>query len=225
MKERTAGRGAGRGAGRRAGRGAERRIGIIGAGAGGIATGVRLREAGYDDFVILEKASGVGGTWFHNRYPGLQCDVPSHLYSFSFAPHWSWSRPYGNGPEIRAYMEHVVEEYGLGPHLRLDTLVTAATWDEARSVWRVTTGVGEELEFDVLVASLGMFNELHWPEIPGRSDFGGHAFHSARWDWDHDLSGESVAVIGSAASAVQFVPEIVQTAGQVHLFQRTANWV
>ncbi len=96
-----------------------RRIGIIGAGPGGIAAGVRLLEAGYDDVVILEKASGVGGTWFHNRYPGLQCDVPSHLYSFSFEPHWLWSRPYGNGPEIRAYMEHVVDKYGLGARIRV----------------------------------------------------------------------------------------------------------
>ncbi|MFA5885785.1 MAG: NAD(P)/FAD-dependent oxidoreductase [Acidimicrobiia bacterium] len=204
---------------------AGRRIGIIGAGAGGIASGVRLLEAGYDDFVILEKASGVGGTWFHNRYPGLQCDVPSHLYSFSFEPHWLWSRPYGNGPEIRAYMEHVVERYGLTPHVRFDTAVVAARWDDERSVWRLTTGAGEVLELDVVIAGLGMFNELNYPDIPGLDDFGGHTFHSARWDWDHDLTGETVAVIGSAASAVQFVPEIAKEVGQLHLYQRAANWV
>jgi cyclohexanone monooxygenase len=204
---------------------AERRIGIIGAGAGGIASGVRLQEAGYDDFVILEKASGVGGTWFHNRYPGLQCDVPSHLYSFSFSPHWPWSRPYGNGPEIRAYMEHVVDEYGLRDRIRLDTAVAAAAWDDERAVWRVATAAGDELEFDALIAGLGMFNELNYPDIPGLDDFRGHRFHSARWDWDHDLAGEAVAVIGSAASAVQFVPEIAKTVGRLHLFQRAANWV
>ena len=205
--------------------GGARRIGIIGAGAGGIASGVRLLEAGYDDLLILEKAAGPGGTWFHNRYPGLQCDVPSHLYSFSFEPHWLWSRPYGNGPEIRAYMEHVVEKYGLTPHIRFDTAVATARWDDARSVWLLTTGAGEVLEFDIVIAGLGMFNELNSPDIPGLDTFGGHQFHSARWDWDHDLTGETVAVIGSAASAVQFVPEIATEVGQLHLFQRAANWV
>ena len=202
-----------------------RRIGIVGAGAGGIASAVRLREAGYEDIVVLEKAAGVGGTWFHNRYPGLQCDIASHLYSFSFEPCWEWSRPYGNGPEILAYMEHVVDAYGLRPYIRFDTEVRAAAWDDAASVWRVTTADGDALEFDVLIAGLGMFNELSWPDIPGADDFRGHAFHSARWDWDHDLTGETVAVIGSAASAVQFVPEIAAEVGQLHLFQRAANWV
>jgi cation diffusion facilitator CzcD-associated flavoprotein CzcO len=202
-----------------------RRIGIIGAGAGGIASGVRLLEAGYDDFVILEKAPGVGGTWFHNRYPGLQCDIASHLYSFSFEPYWVWSRPYGNGPEILAYLEHVVDKYGLRPYIRCDTPVVAAAWDEAQSRWRVTTESGEAWEFDIVIAGLGMFNELNWPDIPGREDFTGHWFHSARWDWDHDLTGERVGVIGSAASAVQFVPEIAKEVGQLFVFQRAANWV
>lgn len=202
-----------------------RRIGVIGAGAGGIATGVRLLEAGYDDFVILEKASGVGGTWWHNRYPGLQCDIASHLYSFSFEPFWPWSRPYGNGPEIRAYLEHVVDKYGLGPHLRFETEVEAMVWDDAGGVWRVTTASGDEHEFDAVVAGLGMFNELNYPDIEGLGDFAGTMFHSARWNWDHDLAGESVGVIGSAASAVQFVPEIAKSVGQLYLFQRAANWV
>jgi cation diffusion facilitator CzcD-associated flavoprotein CzcO len=122
-------------------------------------------------------------------------------------------------------MEHVVDKYGLASHLRFDTPVVAAHWDDDASVWRVTTGAGEELELDVVIAGLGMFNELHWPEVPGLDDFGGHVFHSARWDWDHDLAGETVAVIGSAASAVQFVPEIAREVGQLHLFQRAANWV
>jgi len=205
-----------------------RRIGIIGAGAGGIATGVRLREAGYDDFVILEKASGIGGTWWHNRYPGLQCDIASHLYSFSFEPYWPWSRPYGNGPEIQAYLEHVFDKYGLRAHTRLDTPVQSAAWDDARCVWRVIAGRPDdpdELEFDVLVGALGMFNKLNYPEIPGLDTFGGTSFHSARWNWDHDLTGESVGVIGSAASAVQFVPEMAKVVGQLYLFQRAANWV
>jgi len=202
-----------------------RRIGVLGAGAGGIVAAVRLLEAGYDDLVVLERASGVGGTWFHNRYPGLQCDVPSHLYSFSFEPLWDWSRPYGDGPEIRAYLEHVVERYGIRPHLRLDTAVVSASWDDSRSLWSVTTAAGEVLEFDVVVAGLGMFNELNWPDLPGLADFAGHSFHSARWDWDHDLAGRRVGVIGSAASAVQFVPEVAEVAGHLTVFQRAANWV
>jgi len=201
------------------------RIGVIGAGAGGISSAYRLLEAGYDDFVVLEKAAGPGGTWFHNRYPGLQCDIASHLYSFSFEPHWVWSRPYGNGPEIREYMEHVVDKHGLRRYMRFDTEVTGARWDDDARRWRVATATGDEWEFDVVIAGLGMFNELNWPEIPGMDDFAGHSFHSARWDWDHPLAGERVAVIGSAASAVQFVPEIAQEVGQLHLFQRAANWV
>lgn len=203
----------------------QRRIGVIGSGAGGICTGVRLLDAGFDDFVVLEKASGVGGTWWHNRYPGLQCDIASHLYSFSFAPFWPWRRPYGDGPEIQAYLEHVVDTYGLGPHIRFDTPVQSATWDDAGCRWRVRTGSGEELEFDVLVAALGMFNELNVPDIPGLEGFRGTSFHSARWNWEHDLSGERVGVIGSAASAVQFIPEIAPVVGQLYVFQRSANWV
>ena len=204
-----------------------RRIGIIGAGVGGIAAAVRLREAGYDDVVILEKSSEVGGTWNHNRYPGLQCDVQSHLYSFSFEPFWDWSRPYGNGPEIRAYMNHVVDAYGLRPLVRFDTPVRAAAWDDVRSVWTVTTDTLDDaaFEFDVLVGSPGMFNELNWPDLEGRDDFAGVSFHSARWDWDVDLAGKRVGVIGSAASAVQFVPEVAKVAAHLTLFQRAANWV
>jgi cation diffusion facilitator CzcD-associated flavoprotein CzcO len=202
-----------------------RRIGIIGAGPGGIGAAIRLIEDGHDDVVLLEKASGVGGTWWHNRYPGLSCDIQSHLYAFSFAPKYDWSRPYGTRDEIHAYMEEVVDRYGLRERIRFDTSVAAARWDDDRAVWILTTGSGEELEFDVVVAALGMFNELNWPDIPGRDDFAGTQFHSARWDWDHDLSGEHVAVVGSAASAVQFVPEIAKDVGQLYLFQRAANWV
>jgi len=200
-------------------------IGIIGAGPGGIATAIRMLEAGHDDVVVLEKASGVGGTWWHNRYPGLSCDIPSHLYSFSFAPKLDWKRPYGGRDEIHAYMDEVVDRFDLRDRIRFDTEVTAATWDETEAVWRVTTRDGEQFEFDVVVAGLGMFNELHWPEIPGLGAFEGTQFHSARWDWDHDLTGERVGVIGSAASAVQFIPEIAKDVGHLTVFQRAANWV
>jgi cation diffusion facilitator CzcD-associated flavoprotein CzcO len=209
----------------RASKGSHRRIGIIGAGPGGLCAGVRLKQAGFDDFAILEKAAGVGGTWWHNRYPGAACDVPSHLYSFSFEPKADWPRPYSPHDEIRAYMNMCADKYGLRPHLRLNTAVQRAVWDDAAAVWKVLTEHDEELTFDVLVSAMGMFNDLNWPDIPGLDGFGGTMFHSARWDHEHDLSGETVGVIGSAASAVQFVPEIAKQVGQLYMFQRTANWV
>jgi len=202
-----------------------RHIVIIGAGPGGLCTGIKLKEAGLEDFVILEKGSGVGGTWYHNRYPGAACDVPSALYSFSFEVKPDWSRPFGTQPEILAYMEHTAEKYGLVPHLRLDTPVQAARWDDARSLWQVELDNGDMLEADVVVSAVGMFNELSWPDLPGLDQFEGTSFHSARWNHDHDLNGERVAVIGSAASAVQFIPEIAKQTKQLHVFQRTANWV
>ena len=202
-----------------------RRIGIIGAGPGGICTGVKLLEAGYRDFTIFEQAPRVGGTWWHNAYPGCACDVPSHLYSFSFAMKRDWPHPYGTQPEIQAYMEEVVASHGLQPHLRLNTEVTGARWDAAASAWRVTTAAGETLTFDLLVGAVGMFNRPAWPDIPGLERFAGTKFHSARWDHGHDLTGEAVAVIGSAASAVQFVPEIAKIVGRLDLYQRTPNWV
>ncbi len=201
------------------------RIAIIGAGPGGLCTAIKLQEAGFDDFVLLEKADGVGGTWYHNRYPGCACDIPSFLYSFSFAPKNDWSRPYGSQEEILGYMEGLAERYGLLPHCRFRSGVKAATWDEGASRWTLELESGERLEADAVVSAIGMFNDLAWPDIEGLADFAGTSFHSARWNWDHDLTGETVGVIGSAASAVQFVPEIIKTAGQVYLFQRTANWV
>jgi cation diffusion facilitator CzcD-associated flavoprotein CzcO len=201
------------------------RVAIIGAGPGGICMGISLKKAGFDDFVILERADGVGGTWRSNRYPGCACDVPSHVYQFSFELNGAWSRPYATQREILAYMERCAEEYGLLPHCRFGSSVTRASWQEDRAGWALELAGGEIVEADAVVSAVGMFNELVWPEIPGLASFAGTMFHSARWDWDHDLTGETVAVIGSAASAVQLVPEIVKQAGQVYLFQRTANWV
>ena len=201
------------------------RIAIIGAGPGGLCMAIRLKQAGFHDFVLLEKGAGVGGTWFHNRYPGCACDLPALLYSFSFAVKADWTRPYAPQAEILAYMEGLAEEYGLLPHCRFDSGVRAARWDDGRAGWTLELDSGETVEADVVVSALGMFNHIVRPEIPGLDSFAGKSFHSARWDWDHDLSGETVGVVGSAASAVQFVPEIVKQAGQVHLFQRSANWV
>ena len=185
----------------------------------------RLRDAGFDDITILEKGNGVGGTWYHNRYPGCACDIPSHLYSFSFEPKVDWSRPYAPQPEIRAYFEQFAEKYDLLHHCRFGAEVQSAVWSDEQAYWTVGLANGESVEAEIVISALGMFNDLSEPVIEGLDVFEGTRFHSARWNWDHDLSGETVGVIGSAASAVQFVPEIVKQAGQVYLFQRTANWV
>lgn len=186
---------------------------------------IQLAQAGYDDVVLLEKSGGVGGTWFHNRYPGCACDIRSHLYSFSFEPKHDWSKPYAPQPEILAYMEHVATKYDVLPKCRFGAAVVRADWDDSRAVWTLTLESGETYEADVVVSAIGMFNDIAWPDIEGIASFGGASWHSARWNWDHDISGERVGVVGSAASAVQFVPEIVKDAKQVHLFQRSANWV
>lgn len=186
---------------------------------------IKLLDAGIDSFTIFERAPAVGGTWFHNTYPGCACDIQSALYSFSFEIKRDWSRPYGPQPEIQEYFEHCVEKYGLAPHLQLSTAVTSAHWDDGRAVWNLVTEHGDEHEFDVVVSAVGMFNGLVWPDIAGLDSFAGTVFHSARWDHDHDLAGERVAVVGTAASAVQFVPEIAPAVGQLHVFQRTPNWV
>jgi cation diffusion facilitator CzcD-associated flavoprotein CzcO len=201
------------------------RIAIIGAGPGGICAGFRLKEAGYDDFVILEQAPAIGGTWWHNSYPGCACDVPSHLYSFSFATKMDWPHPYGTQPEVHAYLEDCVERFGLSSHIRLETRVESARWDEAAAKWHLATSSGDPVIADVVIGAVGLFNLPAYPQIPGLDRFAGTVFHSARWNHDHDLAGEAIAVIGSAASAVQFVPKIAPTVGRLDIYQRTPNWV
>jgi len=201
------------------------RVAVVGAGPGGLAMGALLKKAGFEDFVILEKNPGVGGTWYRNRYPGLACDIAAPLYSFSFDLNSEWSGPYPPQPELLAYFERCAEKYGLLPHCRFEVAVRSATWSEDEARWSLTLDSGETVGADVVVSGVGMFGELSYPEIEGLDSFEGTRFHSADWNWDHDLGGETVGVIGSAASAVQFVPEIVKEAGQVVLFQRTANWV
>ena len=201
------------------------RIVIVGAGPGGLCMGIKLREAGLENFVILERSGQVGGTWNQNRYPGCACDIPSHLYSFSFDVKRDWSRPYAPQPEILEYMQGIAEKYGLLPFCRFETPVVRATWDDARSKWSLRLDSGETLEADIVVSAIGMFNSIVLPDVPGLDDFAGTKFHSSRWNWEHSLAGERVGVIGSAASAVQLIPEVAKQAGQVHVFQRTANWV
>ncbi len=203
----------------------QHRIVIIGAGSAGLCMGVQLKNAGIDDFVILDKAAAVGGTWNWNRYPGAECDVQSHLYSFSFEQKNDWSRPFAGQEEILGYLNHIADKYDLRRHLRFNDGVASLAWQEADSRWRVGTEAGRTLEANVVVSAIGMFNDIVWPDIEGLHDFEGTYFHSARWDQSHDLSDERVGVVGIAASAIQFVPEIAPKVRQLHLYQRTANWV
>ena len=200
-------------------------VAIIGAGPGGICAGIKLREAGIDDFVIVEKAAGVGGTWWHNRYPGAECDVASHLYSFSFAPKRDWSRPYARQPEILEYMQSVVAAYGLEPWIRCNTEVGAAHWQETSNTWRLDLVDDEPIECRFLISGVGMFTAHQYPDVPGRDRFEGTQFHTADWPREHDFTDERVGVIGTAASAVQMIPEIAGDVGELHVFQRRPQWV
>lgn len=195
---------------------------VVGAGFSGIAAGVTLRRAGITDFVILEKADKVGGTWRENTYPGAACDVPSHLYSFSFEPNPRWSRAYGAQPEILAYLEHCADKYGLRPHLKFGHAVTEARWERDR--WIITAN-GQRFEARALLLGNGALHLPSLPEIPGLDRFEGVQFHSARWNHDYDLRGKRVGVIGTGASAIQFVPQIAPLVKELQVFQRTAAWV
>jgi cation diffusion facilitator CzcD-associated flavoprotein CzcO len=200
------------------------RVAVIGAGFGGLGMAVRLRKQGITDFVVLEKGAGVGGTWRDNTYPGCACDVPSQVYSFSFAPNPGWSHSYSRQPEIKSYLERVAEEFGVLPHLRCHTEVSAADWDDAAQLWRIRTTRGD-LSANVVVACCGVLAEPSLPAVPGLSTFAGPAFHSAQWDHTVDLTGKRVAVVGTGASAIQFVPHLQRQAAEVVVFQRTAPWV
>ncbi|MFD5177661.1 flavin-containing monooxygenase [Nocardia sp. NPDC058379] len=201
-----------------------RHIVVIGAGFGGIALAIKLREAGFDDLTILERAADLGGTWQANTYPGCACDVPSQLYSYSFAPNPDWSRTYGKQSEILAYLRDVATRFDVVPRIRLNTELLEARWDEDRSLWHLETSRGA-LTADYLISSTGIFAEAKYPTLPGLDTFAGKTFHSLHWDHDHDLTGERVAVIGTGASAVQFVPEIQPKVAALTVFQRSAPWI
>jgi cation diffusion facilitator CzcD-associated flavoprotein CzcO len=200
-------------------------IAIIGAGFGGIGMAMQLQRHGFGRFTIFEKADGVGGVWRDNSYPGAGCDVPSHLSTYTFERRSNWSRHFPKQPEILDYLETCVGEHGLRAKLRLGTEVTSATWDDDRAKWTLTTADGNQQRFDVVVWGLGQLNRPRWPEIEGLDTFGGTVFHSARWNHDHDLTGERVAVIGNGASSVQFVPPIAEKTAKLHQFQRSPNWL
>ncbi len=201
------------------------RVAIIGGGMSGLCMGIALRQAGLEDFVIYEKGANVGGTWWENTYPGVACDVPSHLYSYSFEPNPDWSHVYSPGGEIQHYFERCAGKYGLWPHIRLGREITDARFDEATNRWRLTTGAGEHDEADVLVSAIGALHVPNFPDIDGLDGFAGAMIHSASWNPDIDLAGKRVAVIGSAASAVQIVPAIVDSVAHLEVFQRTPNWI
>jgi cation diffusion facilitator CzcD-associated flavoprotein CzcO len=197
---------------------------IVGAGFGGIAAAIELRAHGIDDVTILEKAPDLGGTWFYNSYPGAACDVPSHLYSFSYAQRRDWSRLCSPQAEIHAYLHGVARDHGIDRLVRTSTTVTACTWDAARCRWSVETAEGPTHEADVLIVATGQLDQPARPAIDGAESFAGHSFHSAEWDHDYPLAGKRVAVIGTGASAVQFVPEIAPAVKHMSVFQRTGNW-
>ncbi|GAA2747855.1 MULTISPECIES: flavin-containing monooxygenase [Kitasatospora] len=200
------------------------RVAVIGSGFGGLGAGVRLRRAGITDFVILERAGSVGGTWRDNSYPGCACDVPSHLYSFSFAPNPEWPRSFSGQPDIRAYLERVTETFGLRPHLRFNAEVSELRWEEEHTRWRVTTSAGQWTA-DAVVSAAGPLADPQIPDLPGLDTFPGKVVHSARWDHDFDLTGKRVAVVGTGASAAQIIPAIQPQVGRLTVFQRTPAWV
>ena len=199
-------------------------VAIIGAGFAGIAAGVKLRQAGISSFTIYEKSLDIGGTWRDNTYPGCEVDTNSSLYSFSFTVP-GWSRTHARQADLRKYLEGVVDDFGLGPHIRTGVGVEAAVWDAHTQTYTLTLDDGSSATCHVLISAVGFLNVPRMPDWPGLGTFRGPAFHTARWEHEHDLTGKRVAVVGTGSSAIQIVPEIARTAGQVLLFQREPGWV
>jgi cation diffusion facilitator CzcD-associated flavoprotein CzcO len=200
-------------------------VAIVGAGFGGLGMAVALKRAGIDSFVVFEKGEDVGGIWRDNTYPGCGCDVPSHLYSFSFAPYRSSTVRYPSQPDILGYLRRTADRESLWPHLRTGAEITSAEYDEAVARWTLTVRGGERHTADVVVFAVGQLHRANLPDITGREDFAGPAFHTARWDHTQDLTGREVAVIGTGSSAAQLVPKVADVARRVTVYQRTANWV
>ncbi len=199
------------------------RVAVLGAGMSGICMGIQLRLKGIDDFVILEKAGAVGGTWRENTYPGVACDVPSHVYSYSFELNPDWSHAFSSGGEIWEYCDGCVRKHGLEPFIRFNTEVVEVTFEADR--WHIRTADGQALTADLVVSGLGGLHVPNHADIPGLGDFAGTTFHTARWNHDHDLRGRRVAIIGTGASAAQVLPSIAPDVAEVTVFQRSAAWV
>lgn len=198
---------------------------IIGTGFGGIAAAIQLKDAGFDDIVMLEKADDVGGVWRENTYPGAACDVPTPLYSYSFERNPAWPRRFAPQDSILGYIHHVVDKYDVRRHMRFGAEVSRCDWSDAEGRWTVTLASGEQLTGDVLVPAVGQLSRPAYPSIQGRETFTGTTFHSAEWDHDAHLAGKRVAVIGTGASAIQFVPAIQPEVGALTLFQRTPPYI
>ncbi|QBR03439.1 flavin-containing monooxygenase [Paraburkholderia pallida] len=198
---------------------------VIGAGFAGIGMAIALKRAGIEDFVILERSHDVGGVWRDNSYPGAACDVPSHLYSFSFEPNPEWSRTFARQPEIYAYLRRCAAKYGLAPHLRFQAEVAHARYDEPHALWRVTLKDGSTLSAQLLISGTGQLSRPALPKLPGMETFRGRAFHSAHWDHEYPLAGKRVAVVGTGASAIQFVPAIADTVRSLTVFQRSPAYL
>lgn len=198
-------------------------IAIIGAGLSGLCMGIKLKEAGFEDFKIYEKADRVGGTWRDNTYPGVACDVPSHLYSFSFAPKPDWSMVFSPGSEIQTYVEDIAGRYALEPHLKYGKTLTRASWQKGQ--WHLIFADGGQAEADFLINGMGGLHIPRFPDLQGLNVFKGTSFHTAEWRHDHDLSGKKVAVVGTAASAIQLIPEIVDKVASLDVYQRTPNYI
>jgi cation diffusion facilitator CzcD-associated flavoprotein CzcO len=198
---------------------------VIGTGFSGLGMAIQLRKAGIRDFVLLEKADEVGGTWRDNSYPGCACDIPSHMYSFSYEQNPDWSRAFSAQPEILAYLRDVTRRHDLRQHIHFGVEVRGARWDEAAGRWEVTTAAGERYTARFLVSGMGGLHVPNVPRLPGIERFRGPAFHSARWDHGYDLAGKRVAVVGTGASAIQFVPEIAPRVARLDIYQRTPPWI
>lgn len=199
-------------------------VAIIGSGMGGLCMAIKLLEAGYKNIVIYEKASSLGGTWRDNTYPGSGCDVPSHLYSFSFEPNANWSRKFAKQEEILHYMQHCAEKYQITRLIQFNTEIVSANFDEESGTWQLHDK-NKQYEAQILVCACGQLNRPALPNLPGIQSFSGKAFHSANWQHDYELTDKKIAVIGTGASAIQFIPQIAKKAGKLHIFQRSPNWM
>ena len=200
-------------------------IAIIGGGFAGLCAAIQLKQAGFRQFILFEKSNGVGGTWRANTYPGAECDVASPLYSFSFEQNSQWPKKWAHQPYILDYLESCADKYQLREHLCLNTEITAASFDEKLQHWQVRTNRDEQYDFDIVIMAVGQLNRPLKPDIPGLENFGGPQFHSAEWNHDYNLTDKKIAVIGNAASAIQFIPMIAPLAQQLDIFQRSANWI
>lgn len=198
---------------------------IVGAGFAGLGIAICLLEKGIEDFVILERGDDVGGTWRDNSYPGAACDIPSLLYSYSFEQNPEWSRAYSGGPEILGYIQRMVDKHQLRRFIKFGVDVIGLTFDDSTGTWTADTATGEIFTGRCAVMAAGPLANASWPDIRGIDSYAGHKIHSARWDHDYDMAGKHVAVIGTGASAVQIIPELVKTAARVKVFQRTPGWV